>query len=94
MNIKGKPLERLRGLFNYYFCFAGFFHSVTNRILKSANKNRYSAIIKYLLKQDYIPFESKNLKEITAFVDASLYAIAAIVDGHTVSMPSSAPILL
>ncbi len=91
MTLSKKPLQRIRGLFNYYFCFAGHFHSVTNRILKGPDKSKHDGIIKYLLKRDYIPFGDRNLIPIVAYVDASMYRIAAIVADQTVSMPSSAP---
>lgn len=76
VKLKEKPLQRLRGLFNYYCQFAGNYHSFINKILHYRNKSRYSKAIKYLLLQDAISFQIPPIrKEIVIHSDASLYAL-------------------
>ncbi len=87
-----KPVQRIRGLFNYYFSFAGFFHAVTNRVVIAASRRQYHVIIAYLLKQDFISFKHHlRMPEVHVFSDASLYAIAAVLPKFTFSQysPSS-----
>lgn len=91
MDLKGKPLQRVRGLFNYYFGFAGPFHSVTNRILKARDKWKHETKIKFLLKSDFVSFRDRTLPQIKIYVDASMYRIAAVVNNLAISIPSSAP---
>lgn len=91
MNLEGKPLQRIRGLFNYYFGFAGPFHAVTNRILKAEEKWKHESKIKFLLKSDFVSFRDKALPYVKVYVDASMHRIAAVIDNLAVSIPSSAP---
>lgn len=72
-----KELQRVRGTFNYYFGFAGFYHAVVNRILKQPDKFRYSNIIKFLIKSDSIRLNVSVKKPVVAYADASLYRIAS-----------------
>lgn len=95
LKLTKKPLQRTRGLFNYYLNFAGRYHSVVNRILKLRNKKPYDTIMKYLLGQDFIKFrEPKAPPDITVYSDASLYRIAAVLPGITISKPSFATIAI
>lgn len=91
MNLQGKPLQRVRGLFNYYFGFAGYFNSVVNRILKLPDKWKHQSKIRFLLKSDFISFRDKPLPSIKVYVDASLCRIAAVVNDMAISIPSTAP---
>ena len=76
IKLKEKPLQRIRGLFNYYFQFAGNFHSVLNKILKTRNKSRYNRAVQYLLSEDFISFKQvDNRKTINIHSDASLFAL-------------------
>ncbi len=87
----GKTLQRVAGLFNYYFGFAGFFHAVTNRILKLQDKRPHNNIVQYLLKQDFVSFKPMNLTAIDAWSDASMYGIAAVFKEVTLARASRAP---
>lgn len=83
--LRVKALQRVSGLFNYYFGFAGFYHAVTNRILKYPDKTPYEYIIRYLLKSDFVSFRPLNLKPINAWSDASQYGIAAVFEVATIA---------
>ncbi len=86
-----KAFQRVSGLYNYYFGFAGFFHSVTNRILKLPDKSPYEYIIKYLLKRDFVSFKPLHLKQIDAWSDASMHSIASVFTEITVSRACKSP---
>ena len=95
--LKEKPLQRLRGLFNYYCQFAGNYHSFINKILLLKNKSRYSKAVKYLLLQDAISFHiPPERKEIVIHSDASLYALGVhfVQSKREFTIPSYATIAL
>ncbi len=86
-----KAFQRVSGLFNYYFGFAGFFHAVTNRILKLLDKTPYEYIVKYLLKRDFVSFKPLHLERIDAWSDASMYGIAAVFKNITIARACKSP---
>jgi len=85
-----KEIQRIRGTFNYYFAFAGHFHSVINQILVSNYKHKYDHIINYLIRTDSIKLQSPPEREITAYSDASMYRIAAVFPEKTLHHASTA----
>lgn len=97
IKLKEKPLQRLRGLFNYYFQFAGNYHAFINKVLRLKDKSRYSKAVKYLLLQDAISFQVPPArKEIVIHSDASLYALGVhfVHTKQEFTIPSYAAIAL
>ena len=69
--LAGRPLQRVRGYFNYYFVFADQFHSVINRFLKRAEKHPFIKLLLDLAMKDYVRFRPPDPKVYeTVYTDA------------------------
>jgi hypothetical protein len=87
ISLTGKQLERVRGFFNYYLCFAGNFHAVINRILCLGPKEPYADIIRFLIDRDEMFFRPPAVKQLVEIAtDASLYGLGAC------TLPPSIPL--
>jgi L-fucose mutarotase/ribose pyranase (RbsD/FucU family) len=80
--LKGKPLQRVRGFLNYYVSFAGNFFSIVNKILLIKDRRPYDKIFSYLINQDTIHLNIPRLSTARSFVnfasDATETQIAAL----------------
>ncbi len=85
--LDGRPLEQVRGFLNYYFAFAGNFHSLINQILTHSNKIIFSKIFWYLINKNTIYFNFPRVTNDTIFVnfalDATEHQLAALEMSNT-----------
>jgi hypothetical protein len=95
VKLAGKPLQRIRGFFNYYLAFAGLYFSLINRILLLKDKSKFCKIIFFLIKQDFIHFNNIVPNTIIhIFSDAKPFKCAVYLNGHTEAKTSFRPILI
>jgi hypothetical protein len=80
--LRGKPLQRIRGFLNYYSAFAGNFFSIINRVLLSKDRRPFDKIFNFLISKDTIFLDIPRMRDAVLFVnfasDATETQIAAL----------------
>lgn len=88
--LTGRPLQQIRGFLNYYFSFAGNFHSVINRILNSKNKIRFNKIFIYLINKNTIFLNLPRINNSSNFVNFASDATKTQLAAMEMDNPSNA----